>query len=142
MQSKLLVFWLMLMSLAGCQTATLQSDGGDIDAKRFATEPGKAKVYVYRSSGLAGAARIEPVFIDGRMLGQNGSGTFLVTDVDAGHHTVATTASTITINAEVGSTYFVKQEHSAWGPTSALKRVTEGEGRKGVSACKRAVAVY
>jgi hypothetical protein len=142
MKSKLLLFCLMVMSLAGCQTAILQGNAADTAAKRFATEIGKAKIYIYRLSRLAGAARIEPVFIDGRMLGQNGSGTFLVADVDAGHHTVATTASMITIDADAGTAYFVKQEHSAWGPTSSVERVTEGEGKKGIRACKLAVALY
>ncbi len=130
------------MLLCSCQTATLQDEAGDTAAKRFGTQIGKASIYVYRSPGLAGAARIEPVFIDGRMLGQNGPGTFLVTDVEPGRHTVATTASTVTIDASANVAYFVKQEHSAWGPTSSVERVSEGEGKKDIGACKRAAALY
>lgn len=130
------------VTLAGCQTATLQSAADDFAAKRFSTPPGQAIIYVYRLSGLAGAALVEPVLIDGRMLGQNGSGTFLVAHVGAGRHTVATTASSLTVDANVGRAYFVRQKHSAWGPSSSVERVTEEEGKKGVVACERAAGSF
>jgi hypothetical protein len=132
----------LLLMFAGCQTATLQSTADDGAAKRFSTPPGKATIYVYRLSGLAGGARVEPVFIDGRMPGQNGSGTFLLAHVDAGQHTVATTASSLTIDANAGKAYFVRQKHSAWGPSSSVERVTEEEGKRGVIACERAAGLF
>ena len=130
--------------MTGCQTATptLQTASDDAAAKRFTTKGDGAKIYVYRLSGLAGGARIEPVFIDGRMLGQNGSGTFLVADVSPGHHTVATTASSISVDAKAGGTCFVRQKHSAGGPTSSVEPVTAAEGKQGVASCKRAAALY
>jgi Protein of unknown function (DUF2846) len=132
----------LLLGLSGCQTATLQSTSDDAASKSFATEGGKAKIYVCRLSGLAGGARVEPVFIDGRMLGQNGSGTFLVADVSPGHHTVATTASSVVVDTMAGATCFVRQKHSAWGPTSSVEQVTQAEGKQGVASCKRAAALY
>jgi Protein of unknown function (DUF2846) len=132
----------LLLTLAGCQTATLQSTADDSAAKRFSTPPGQATIYIYRPSALAGGARVEPVFIDGRMLGQNGSGTFLMIHVGAGHHTVATTAHSLTLDADVGKAYFIRQTHSAWGPSSSLARVTEEEGKKGVVACERAAGLF
>ncbi len=123
---------------AGCQTTTLQSGSSDASAKRFVAEAGKSKVYVYRLSGLAGAARVEAVFLDGRMIGQNGPGTFLVADLPPGRHTISTTASSITVDANVGTPCFVRQKMSSWGPTSYVLRVSNTEGEQGVEACKLA----
>jgi hypothetical protein len=103
---------------------------------------GQATIYIYRLSGLVGDNRGEPAFIDGRMLGQNSQRTFLVTHVSAGHHTVATTTSSLTLDADVGKAYFIRQWHSVWNATSSLGRVTEEEGKKGVIACKRAAELF
>ena len=132
----------LLLWTAGCTTATLQSEANDAAAKRFVANGGKARLYVYRLPALAGAIYVEPVFVDGRMLGQNGPSTFLVADVPPGHHTVATAASSVAINAAANTAYFVKQRMSSWGPHCFVERVAEDEGKEEVAKCERAAELY
>lgn len=141
MRSAPLLF-ISLLLLSGCQTATLQNASTDAASKKFVAESGKAKIYVYRLSGLAGAIRVEPVFVDGRMLGHNGPGTFLATNVSPGEHTISTTASSISVHSEGGGVYFVQQKMSVWGPTSSVEKVSTADGEHGVASCNQAVALY
>lgn len=142
LRSTPILFISLLLFLSGCQTATLQNAGTDAASKKFVAELGKAKIYVYRLSGLAGVIRVEPVFVDGRMLGHNGPGTFLTLSVSPGQHTVSTTASSISIHGEGGGVYFVKQKMSAWGPTSSVENVSTADGEHGVALCSQAVSLY
>ena len=105
-------------------------------------DPGKAKIFVYRPSRFLSGGVAFPVFVDGRMLGSNASGTFLVTEIEGGHHTVTAGQHQHALNAQPGESYYYNQT-VAWkwvDPSTAtdLEKVSESEGRHGVSQCKQA----
>jgi hypothetical protein len=71
--------------------------------------PGKAKIFVYRPSRFLAGGLVHPVYIDGRLLGSNASGTFLVTEIDPGHHIVTAGHDQHDLNAQAGQTYYYEQ---------------------------------
>ena len=66
---KKLTMIILMALLAAAMLATLVAT---------ASAEGQATIYIYRLSGLVGDNRGEPVFINGRMLGQNSQRTFPV----------------------------------------------------------------
>jgi hypothetical protein len=85
---------------------------------------------------------VHRVFIDGRLLGSNASGTFLVTEVDPGHHIVAAGYDQHDLDAQAGQSYYYNQ--TVWmamydaSTATGLEEVSASEGRRGVSKCKQA----
>lgn len=104
--------------------------------------PGKATIFVYRPSRFLAGGLVHTVFIDGRLLGSNASGTFLVTEIDPGHHIVTAGHDQHELNAQAGQTYYYEQTvcWAMYDPSNAtgLQKVSASEGRGGVSQRKQA----
>lgn len=77
--------------------------------------PGKAKIFVYRPSRFLSGAVAFPVFVDGRMLGSNASGTFLVTEIEGGRHTITAGQHQHELNAQPGESYYYNQTVGGMG---------------------------
>lgn len=104
--------------------------------------PAKAKLFVYRPGRFVSSALVHRVYVDGRLLGSTASGTFLVTEIEPGHHMVTAGADQHELNAQAGRTYYYNQ--TVWpamydtSTATGLEEVSESVGREGVSKCKQA----
>lgn len=125
----------MCMSLvASCTPLQNASESDHARAASFKPRQGYAGLYVFRPAGIIAAGGVYPAYVDGRVLGNNGSGTFLFTEVPPGHHTVAGTISQASFDASPGNVYFAKQTVGI-GETY-VHMVSSQEGRGGVSKCR------
>ena len=142
MLRKLLVIGAVLtaMLVSGCASVQMASDAQDSAAKTFQVKPGKANIYVFRNETF-GAALKMPVALNGRLVGDTASKTYLMMEVDPGKHTVVSKTendSTVEVNAVAGRNYFVWQEvkMGLMSARSNLQIVDEATGRAGVNECK------
>lgn len=130
----------------------------DQQAKAFSPSPGKAAIYVYRSSGSRMPKRL-PITINGKRLGVgNGDlswlkgvakGEFLWLEVEPGEHEVwvgwrdghgppaHAKIELITINAQVGQSYFVRT-HLAFDDRH--EEVSAEIGKAEILACCKLIA--
>lgn len=117
-----------------------------IEAANFRARPGKSAIYVYRRSGFVGGGVAHPVYLDGRILGNNGPGTFLLANVSPGSHIVSAGVTQVELTAALGKVYFVRQTAdmtmSGTMHTSSVRLVSSEEGRQGVNECKEAASNF
>ncbi len=137
---------LLIMSisfLASCATVPMASLSEDTEAKEFAPPPGKASVYVTRTS-LLGAAVVFQVVLDGKVMGGLAQNTYHRFVVEPGSHSVAifTNESQDAANftAEEGKNYFFSAEpQMGWGSARAkVKVLDEDKGKENVLGSKLA----
>ncbi|HKQ30066.1 MAG TPA: DUF2846 domain-containing protein [Burkholderiales bacterium] len=131
---------LSAMLVTGCASVPMASPERDAKAKTFATQPGKANIYIYRNESIGAAVKM-PVMVDGKLVGDTVSKTFILTSVNPGKHTILSKTendSTLDIMAERGKNYFVWQEvkMGMWSARSSLQLVGEATGKKSVGECK------
>jgi hypothetical protein len=127
---------------SGCASVQMASPEQDAAAKSFTVKPGMANIYVYRNETF-GAALKMPVALDGKLVGDTASKTYLLLPVAPGPHTVLSKTendSTVQINAEAGRNYFVWQEvkMGMFAARSQLQLVDEATGKAGVAECNLA----
>jgi len=124
-----------VVCIAACASVPKADSGLVASAKSFTPSPGRARIYVIRTKSMIGAALVQSVIVDGRIIGTTGPGTFLMTEVDAGPHVVSAAAQgnaqAQQIEAEAGHCYFIKMWLHTISLTVSVKmqRVTETEGR-------------
>jgi hypothetical protein len=128
--------------LAGCATAPMTSASLDAEAKQFAPEPGKANIYVSRTS--AGGVLQFQAMLDGRPVGDLAPSTFQLLSVPPGKHTVYVSSEENvqhqSVMAEAGKNYFFKVSVTrGWKRGRALlEPLTEEQGQKLVLSLRRA----
>jgi hypothetical protein len=144
MSRKLLAGLALLAAVlaSGCASVQMASPEQDTAAKSFAVKPGMANIYVYRNETF-GAALKMPVALDGRLIGDTASKTYLLLQVPPGPHTVLSKTendSTVQVNADAGHNYFVWQEvkMGMFAARSELHLVDEATGKTGVVECNLA----
>jgi uncharacterized protein DUF2846 len=112
----------------------------------FRAQPAKAAIYVYRRSGFVGGGVAHPVNLDGRILGNNGPGTFLLANVSPGSHIISAGVTQVALTTVPGQTYFVRQTAdmtmSGTMHTSSVRLVSPEEGKQGVKECKEAASNF
>jgi hypothetical protein len=126
--------------LGACTAIPMASTHEDLQAKRFAVRPHKASIYVYRdqSFGFAFPMTLELAgHAKARTVGQ----TYVLWEVDPGAYELTSYAedtSTLRLHTEPGKAYYVWQEVKVglWKARTALHRVDEEQGRKGVLECR------
>jgi len=126
--------------MTGCASVPMASEEQDSKAKTFTTQPGKANIYIYRNETMGAALKMS-VAVDGKMVGDTVSKTFILLSVDPGKHTLLSKTendSTLDVMAERGKNYFVWQEvkMGVWSARSKLQLVDDATGKKGVGECK------
>lgn len=136
---------LAMLLLGGCASVQMASDADDAVAKKFTTKPDSARIYIYRNETFGAAIKM-PVSIDGQIIGETASKTYLVKDVNPGAHVVRSHTETtpeLTVNAEAGKIYFVWQEvkMGMWAAGSLLHLVDQMKGRDGVLESKLAAGM-
>ena len=125
---------------SGCASVEMASSEMDTSAKSYAVKPNKANIYVYRNEVMGSALKM-PVALNGRMVGDTASKTFLLLEVDPGSHTLVSKTendATIKVDAVAGRNYFVWQEvkMGVFVARSNLQLVDEATGKAGVAECK------
>ena len=141
----LTVFLLMMSLIAGCASVPMMSIDDDVKAKSFAVPTNKSSIYLYRNESFGSASRLT-VALDGKVVGQTGSKTYFLWEVDPGPHEVSsyfvddsTYRSTLKLNTDAGKAYFIWQEvTSLLSLIPLLQEVNDEMGRKGVAECNRA----
>jgi hypothetical protein len=115
----------------------------DAEGKRFSPPPGKANLYVTRTTFLAGAVLFQ-VHLDGRLAGSIAPNTYLLLDVDPGKHQVLVTTpesqNAVTVNVNAGDNHFFEVTPAmGWMHARAeIQPLPEDEGKKAVQGSKRA----
>jgi hypothetical protein len=134
--------------LTGCASVPKAPPALDVEAKSFSPSEGKARLYVVRPDAMMGAAVVLHVIVDGRELGSTARGTYLMTEVEPGAHTVgsrtAENADQERVTAEAGRCYFfvIRPRMGFLAARVGLEAVSEGEGRKEVTRAKRAQSAF
>jgi PBP1b-binding outer membrane lipoprotein LpoB len=130
----------LVVLASGCASVQMASPEQDTAAKSFAVKPGKSNIYVYRNETM-GAALKMPVALDGKLMGDTASKTYLLLEVNPGSHTVVSKTendSSVTLNTVAGRNYFLWQEVKMGLMTarSNLQQVDDATGKAGVAECK------
>jgi len=125
---------------SGCASVEMASPEMDTSAKSYAVKPNKANIYVYRNEVMGSALKM-PVALNGRMVGDTASKTFLLLEVDPGSHTIVSKTendAVLKVDAVAGRNYFVWQEvkMGIMVARSSLHLVDEATGKAGVAECK------
>jgi hypothetical protein len=133
-----IVYFIITISafvIVGCTPLQNAPEEQRRNATSFRPRPGYAALYVFRPAGIIAAGGVYPAHVDGRILGNNGSGTFLFTEIPPGHHTVAGTIAQASFDAVPGKVYFAKQTVGI--AETYAHMVSDEEGRAGVSKCRQ-----
>ena len=131
-------------SLCACASVPMAKPEHDVAAKRFDVPPEQAVLYVFRDESLGGAVKLT-VLVDGQLVGDNASHTFLLVPVAAGRHQITSKAevdATLDLTAQRGRAYFVWQEvkMGIFSARTALHLLSELEGKQRVGTCSLAEA--
>lgn len=125
------------LALGGCASTPRASADLDARAKRFEAPPeGPSRLYIYRNELLGMLAGLD-LTVDGQAAGTTKGKTYVIADVPAGAHTVASegeNTSTLNVNAQAGQSVFIWQEvkMGAFRARSQLALATPEQGRAGV----------
>lgn len=128
------------LQLAACASVPLADVSLDAKAKEFATSPEASQLYIYRDEHFGGAIKMS-VFLDNQSIGQTGPCTYLMKSITPGEHTVmgkAENESSVSIFAQPGTNYFVRQEVKL-GVISARNKLATVEpdaAKAAISQCK------
>ena len=134
--------------LSGCASVPRAAPSLDVEAKSFTPSPGKARLYVVRPSSIMGAAVALHVVVDGRELGSTSRGTYLMTEVAPGEHTVGSktmeNSDQEKLTAEAGRSYFfvIKPKMGFISARVGMSAVSDEEGRKEVGKATRADSAF
>lgn len=99
--------------MALCSCGVTPSSQETARAESFSPAPGKSLVYVYRPSGLLGAAVNARVSMDKRSKGELPNGKFMCLEVSPGHHELLAGGRLIRFNAKGDSCHYFKMDVSA-----------------------------
>ena len=134
--------------LAGCASVPRAAPSLDVEAKSFTPSAGKARLYVVRPSSMVGAAVALHVVVDGRELGSTSRGTYLMTEVEPGEHTIGAktmeNADQEKLAAEAGRSYFfvIRPKMGFFSARVGLTAVSDEDGRKEVEKASRAESAF
>jgi uncharacterized protein DUF2846 len=127
---------------AGCGSVPSASPELSVSALTFTPEPGKSRIYVYRPSRFVGSAARLKVAVDSQFVGKTGDGTFMMIEVDPGHHLVHGLSSEsdrgVEFEALPDSTYFFKlwPKMGFMSAQSGIEAMDPAEGRRAVQEAR------
>lgn len=130
------LFFVILLGLSACSSIPKADSRMDLEAKTFRTSPDKSVIYIYRDEFFGGAVRMD-ILIDGFLLGEMRTNSYMRAVVKPGAHTVlsrAENSSQVDLKTEPGKIYYIWQE-AKMGLMYAgtqLHEVSSEEGQKGV----------
>ena len=140
---KLLISAFIASSLIGCTSVPMGDAKQDAALKVFKVPVDRSGIYIYRTGSLLGAMVKMDVMIDGTLIGQTASNTYLYKEVTPGKHTIVSKAEntdSIDIEAKPGTLNYVRQEVQMGIVYSRnkLHLVDEVTGKKGITETKLA----
>jgi hypothetical protein len=136
---------LLVTAATGCAAhVPMAPKEHDLAAKRFATGPDQANLYVYRNETLGFAVSLG-LMLAGEWLGDSAARTYFVVPIAPGPHVIVSKGEGTTelrFSAEPRRNYFVWQEVKMGfaSARSALHLVDDATGREGVLECELATA--
>lgn len=135
------VLWMLVLS--GCATVQMGDTQLDSRLKQFVPPKDKAALYVYRNETFGAAIKMT-VILDGKVLGDTASMTYLYAELEPGKHRLVSKTendSVLDFEALAGKIYYVWQEvkMGLWMARSQLQMVDEKTGREGVLESQLAV---
>jgi hypothetical protein len=108
--------------LVGCTAVVpLASQQDDAAAKRQKVDPHRTLLIVYRENGLMGSAIAYPIFINDRVVGWLGPGTFLTLNLSPGTYSVGTMKVANTVSGPIGVAPVLRTLDAAPGREMYLK---------------------
>ncbi len=132
-----------MLIVSGCASVQMGDTQVDAKLKTFTPPKDKAALYVYRNETF-GAALKMTVLLDGKILGDTASKTYLHADLEPGKHRLISKTendSVLDFEAIAGKIYYVWQEvkMGLWQARSQLQMVDEKTGQAGVLESQLAV---
>lgn len=130
----------------GCASVQMASSEKDAAAKTFAVKADKANIYVYRNETMGAAIKM-PVALNGKLIGDTASKTYIKLEVPPGDHQLLSKTendSVVSVKAQPGKNYFVWQEvkMGMFAARSALQLVDDATGKAAVQECKLIQETY
>lgn len=131
---------------SGCASVQLEDPAKSEQAKAFAApSPGKAGLYVYRSTGVGTAVKRD-LWVNGECLGRSAQNVFFYTEIPGdATHTVATESefspNQITVDTQAGENVFVQQyiKMGLFVAGANVKQVDAAEGMASIAKLDLAV---
>lgn len=132
-----------MLVMSGCATVQMGDTQADARMKTFTPPKDKAALYVYRNETF-GAALKMTVLLDGKILGDTASKTYLYSELEPGKHRLISKTendSILDFEAIAGKIYYVWQEvkMGLWQARSQLQMMDEKTGQAGVLESQLAV---
>lgn len=129
-------FVVLALVMSGCASVSMGDPTRDAELKSFKTSPDKARLYVYRNETFGAAIKMT-VLLDGKILGDTASKTYLFAEIDPGNHRLISKTendATLDFTAVSGRIYYVWQEvkMGLFAARSQLQLVDEQTGQAGV----------
>jgi len=144
--SKRLIGGVLIVTLAGCVSVPPASRDAEARSRQYSAPPGKAALYVYRTSGRTSDRE---VLVDGHAVGDLVGGMFLYVELDPGRHEVAATGAmnnaSLVIQLAAGQVDYVRLNtpDNHWGvyiSHSKLILMPEATGRQVVAHSRMAAS--
>jgi hypothetical protein len=128
--------------LGGCASVPMADPAQDAALKTFTAKPGKSAIYVYRNETFGAAIKMT-VLLDGKLMGDTASKTYLYAEVDPGKHQLISKTendSVLDLDTVAGQVYYVWQEvkMGVFAARSFLQKVEADKGQPGVLESKLA----
>lgn len=122
--------------LAGCASVPMESKDLSDKAKKFnPPSPGKAGLYIYRTSGVGGSLK-KDILVDGKCIGESAPKVFFYEEVTGNQeHTVSTESefsdNNVVFTPASDKNYFIRQyiKMGVFVGGANLELVSEGEGK-------------
>lgn len=135
----------LALVVSGCASVPMADPARDAELKTFKSKPDTAGLYVYRNETFGAAIKMT-VLLDGKILGDTASKTYLYTDLEPGKHRLVSKTendSSLDFTAIAGKIYYVWQEvkMGLFAARSHLQLVDENTGQAGVLETKLASPV-
>jgi hypothetical protein len=116
--------------------------GQDAAHKSFKAPADKAALYIYRNESMGAVSKMD-VAIDGQVIGQTASKTYLYKEVAPGKHVITSKAEntdTLEVDTKPGFAYYIWQEVKMgfFSARNKLQLVDEAKGQQGVRETKLA----
>ena len=131
-------FLVLALLSAGCGSVPSAPPELSATALTFTPAAGKSRIYVYRPSRFVGSAARLKVAVDSQFVGKTGNGTFMMIELDPGHHRVHGLSSEsdqgVDFEALPDSTYFFKlwPKMGIMSAQSGIEVIDPVEGRREV----------
>jgi hypothetical protein len=127
--------------MSGCASVNMASTEEMAKAKQFnPPSAGHAGVYIYRNSGIVGAALKKDLWIDGQCVGESARDVFFYTEVEGGKTHKVETQSELSPNGlelmfDSGKNYFIRQfiKIGLFVGGADLEQVSEEQGKKDIA---------